>query len=478
MKSAALAAKELQRRQTKKVPQFFNGKFKAQEEFIANESKFKAILATRRFGKSYTGGLYMCSCAYENPGVSIVYIALTRESAKKIMYKDVLKPLNRKYKLGMKFNETTLTVTLPNGSIIYLMGVDSSEDEKDKLLGQKYKLAVIDECASFNIDLRELVYGTLKPAMADLGGTIAMLGTPGNLTKSLFFDITNGIEPGWYVVKGDTSNNPYMAEKWKQEIEELKLNQPYIVETPMFKQMYLGQWVIDTDALVYKFNQDRNVYEILPLQAKGDWQYLLGVDLGYEDDSAFVVVAFHEYDKVLYIMDTFNRSKMDITDVANKIKQLKQTHNIHKIIIDGANKQAVEEIQKRHQIPLLTADKTGKSDFIEIMNAELILGRIKVNLKTGTALIQEWQNLVWKEQKGNKINKREENPACANHLADATLYAWRYTYSYLSQKAPGPKPVWGSQEWANQQTTEMEEAAMEYFTALEDAKDPYSDEYN
>jgi len=164
----------------------------------------KALFATRRFGKSFTGGLYLCKTAWENPGSTVLYIALTRDSAKKIMWKDVLKQINRRLKLNIKFNESELSAKFPNGSIIYLMGVDSSEDEKDKLLGQKYKLAVIDECASYNIDLRHLVYGILAPAMADLSGTICMLGTPGNLTKSLFFDITTGKEPGWYVQRADT----------------------------------------------------------------------------------------------------------------------------------------------------------------------------------------------------------------------------------------------------------------------------------
>lgn len=465
--SKLLAAKELAKRQVKVAPQFFDGKFPLQEEFIAHEAKFKALFATRRFGKSYTGGLYLVKEAYENPGTSLLYIALTRESAKKIMWKDVLKPINRRYKLNIRFNETLLTATFPNGSIIYLMGVDSGEDEKDKLLGQKYKLAIIDECASFSINLRELVYGTLKPAMADLGGTIAMFGTPGNLTKSLFFDITTGKEPGWHVVKADTKDNPYMAEKWHKEIADLKRNQPYIIETPMFKQMYLGQWVIDEDALVYKFNPERNLYDVLPLQAKGDWQYLLGVDLGYEDASAFVVVAYHEYDKNLYILHTYKKSRMDITDVANKIRELKTRFDVHKCIIDGANKQAVEEIQKRHQIALTTADKKGKSDFIEIMNAELIQGHIKVHAKDGTDLIEEWQNLVWKD----KGLKREENPSCENHLSDACLYAWRFTYQYLSGPAPRKAPVYGSKEWAEAQVNEMEEAAEEWFKKQEEGPD-------
>jgi len=469
MKSKTLVAKELARRAATVLPEFFDGKFMLQENFIQHPSKFKALFCTRRFGKSYTGGLYLVKTGFENPGCTVLFIGLTRDSAKRILWRDILKPLNRRFKLGLKFNETALSATFPNGSTIYLMGVDSSDDDKEKLLGQKYKLAVIDEAASYSIDLRELVYGVLKPAMADLGGTIVMLGTPGNVTKSLFFDVTTGVEPGWHVVKATTFENPFMAKLWQQEIDELTKNQPYIIETPLYKQMYLGQWVIDTDALVYKFNSERNLYDTMPVYATNDWQFVLGVDLGYEDDSAFVVVAFHEHDKVLYVADAFSAQHMDITDVANKIKEFKTKYNIYKVVVDNANKQAVEEIQKRHQLPLIPADKTGKSDFIEIMNSELIQGHIKLQQAKCSRLADEWQNLVWRE----KGIKREENPSCANHLADACLYAWRFCYNYIGQK-PAPKPVYGTPLWHQFEVERMEQEAEEYFQAQEDAaKDPY-----
>lgn len=467
-----LALKVLKKRQAIKAPKFLDGAYKVQDDFIAHPAKFKAMLATRRTGKSYGCGKYLCKEAYENPGVSVLYIALTRESAKKIMFKDVLKPINRKYKLNIKFNETALTATLPNGSVIYLIGVDSSEDEKDKILGQKYKLAIIDESASFSIDLRQLVYGTLKPAMADLGGTIVMVGTPGNLTKSLFFDVTTGKEPGWHLLKANTADNPFMADKWKKEIEELTINQPYIVDTPMFKQMYLGQWVVDIEALVYKYNEDRNLIKERPVHLSGSWQYLMGVDLGYDDDSAFVVVAFHEHDTNLYVVDSYNRSKMDITDVANKIKDMKQKWDIHKIVVDGANKQAVEEIKKRHSISLETADKRGKEDFIEIMNSELIMGRIKLVENASAPIINEWSSLVWKEKGGKIVVPKEENPNCSNHLSDALLYIWRYCFQYLSQPAK-LKPKYQTPQWFEQEVSDMEQAAIEFFEKQAENEDYY-----
>lgn len=467
--SKSLIEKEIAKRTVKSAPLFLDGNFPIQEDFIRHESRMKALFCTRRFGKSYTGALYACKEAYENPGCKVLLIGLTRDSTKGIFWQDILKQINKRFKLNMRFNLTELTASLPNGSVIRLLGVDSSEEDKDKILGQKYRLAVIDEAASYTIDLRHLVYGILKPAMADLNGTIVMLGTPGNLTKSLFFDVTTGIEPGWHVIKATTFDNPYMAEKWRLEIEELKAKQPYIVETPLFKQFFLGEWVIDSDALVYKFNSDRNLYENLPMHKSGEWQYVLGVDLGYEDASAFVVVAFHEHSKVLYVVDTFAQKHMDITDVANAIKGYRTKYNISKIVVDNANKQAVEEIQKRHQLSLTPADKTGKSDFIEIMNSELICGNIKLHSKAAWALAQEWQNLIWKE----KGTKREENPSCDNHLSDACLYAWRFCYNYLGQR-PSKPILPGTQEYYDAEVERMESEAEEYFKKLEEGeKDPY-----
>src|SRR6267378_4269873 len=95
---------------------------------------------------------------------------------------------------------------------------------------------------------------------------------------------------------------------------------------------------------------------------------------------------------------------------------------------DGANKQAVEEMRRRHELPLRAADKTGKSDFIEIMNGEFIQARLKLNPIRCSQLADEYAGLIWDE----RSVKREEHPNCANDLADAALYAWRLCYSYLS----------------------------------------------
>lgn len=431
----------------KNKPDLLDRAFPQQCGFIEDSTKLKALFCTRRAAKSYTAGLYLIKEATENPGVSCLYIGLTRLSAKNILWKDVLKDIDRKHNLNIQFNETLLTATLPNGSIIYLTGVDADETEKEKLLGQKYKLVCLDEAASYTVNLRELVYGILKPAMADLRGTICLMGTSGNLTKGLFYDITNELEPGWRLFQWSAHDNPYVAKQWQEELDDIRINRPLFMQTPLFKQWYLNQWVVDEERLVYKFNRQKNVCANLPHYSRGAWAFVLGVDLGYEDASAFVLTAFHEHDKNLYVLETFKKAKMDITDVALKIKDYQGRHDIFKVVIDGANKQAVEEIQKRHGIALHAADKTGKTDFIEIMNAELIQARIKLCDLHNEALIDEWMGLIW-ETEGEKIKlPRKEHPNCENHLADAALYAWRYCYQFLSQAEAPRVDITKREQW-------------------------------
>jgi PBSX family phage terminase large subunit len=425
----------------KKEPVFSSPEAKCQTAFINDPARLKAALCTRRAGKSYAAGLMLFREAYSNANVSCLYVALTRASAKRIMWKDVLKTIDREQGLQCRFNETELSCTLPNGSIIYLLGMDADEQEKDKALGQKFKMIVIDEAASYNVDLNEMVYGILKPATADYSGTIAMIGTPGNMKRGLFYDLTQGQDPsvpgqwvknGWSCHRWTAFDNPMMAEKWKSEIEDLRLANPHIEQTPLFQQHYLGKWVVDDSKLVYRFDSGKNVFDELPMDktsARSRWHYVLGIDLGFNDPTAWVVCGYRDGDRTLYVLGVDKKQGCDITEVADRTHKLMSRFQFDTIVIDNANKQAVEEIRRRHDIPLTAAQKQGKADFIELMNGDLISGYIKIHRKLGAPLIDEMQSLVWDER---AFPRKVEHPACDNHALDALLYSWRHCYQYLA----------------------------------------------
>jgi len=418
--------------------------FKQQRDFIEDPARLKALFCTRRAAKSYTGGLYLVKTALDSPGCNCLFVALTRDTARGIIWKDVLKELNQKYNLNAEFNGTLLTMTLPNGSVIRVTGADADEDEMNKLLGQKYKLVVIDEASMFSINMHQLVYGVLKPATADQRGTICLLGTASNITRGLFYDITTSKEPGWSTHVWTAYDNPHVAAQWREELHDIATNRPLFMETALFRQWYLNEWVIDEDALVYKFSKDRNT------AGSFSWldtslRYVLGVDLGHSPDpSAFVVGCYREDHPLLYFVHAEKHLRMDVTDVANKIKELDLKYKFEVKVVDGAHKMAVEELNNRHGVNVIPADKLGKVDFINIMNAEFIQKKILALPETKN-LQEEWATLVWETENGKVCDPRKEHPGLPNHLTDAALYLWRYCYQYLFKKEEAG-PAFGSQE--------------------------------
>lgn len=449
---------------------FEDPNFIEQTQFLRDKSPLKVVLCTRRSGKSYAAGLELYAAAYAKPYVSCLYVALTRASAKRIMWKDVLKTIDRERGLKCRYNETDLSVTLPNGSVIYLLGLDAGEDEKEKALGQKFASVVIDEAASYSIDLNELVYGILKPAVADYRGQISMIGTPGNVKRGLYYDLTEGQDPGdpgrwtkmgWSGHRWSAKDNPHMRDKWAAEIADLVEGNPRIQETPLFKQHYLGQWVIDDDARVYKFDRSRNLYRggLPVVPGGGKWHYIVGLDLGFNDATAWTIAAYHDNSKELHIVEAWKATKQDITDTAEKTRQILSRYDIERVIVDGANKQAVEEMRRRHSLPLTIAQKSSKADFIGIMNGDMICGNIKINAELCGELIDEYDGLVWDTR---IADRKVEHPACPNHCADATLYAWRHCYSYLAD-VPRNRPIQGSNEAYLLEAQQMEQEEMERF---------------
>lgn len=456
------------------LPDVLESAFDQQKAFIKDKGKQKALFCTRRSAKSFTAGLYLVYEALANPGCNCLFIGLTRASAKAIIWKDILAIIDRQFGIGASFNQTELTMTLPNGSVISVTGVDVDEKEMNKLLGRKYRLVCIDEASMYTIDVRNLVYGVLLPAMVDPNeddesGTICLMGTASDFPRGLFYDVTVGKESGWKLYRWSAFDNPYVARKWGEALEKIKAERPGYMDTPQFKQWYLNQWVIDEEKLVYRFDMSRNLSSVLPHKPDSGWTYVLGVDTGWEDDSAFVLTAYHTNDPFLYVPKTFHKKKMTFDDVTMKIQEFMKDSVMapHRVIIDGANKQGVESMKQRSSIPFEYADKQDKATFIELCNNDLIQGNIKIlNIAENRDLWEEMASLVWVTD-GDKIKyPKKEHPSLSNHLCDAFLYSWRCGWHYASIPAE-KKIIRGSREWYHQQSEGIWERERERLTQLE-----------
>jgi len=430
-------------------PDILEHTFAQQKRFITDPAKLKALFCTRRSAKSFTAGLYLVKEAIANPGCNCLFVGLTRASAKAIIWKDILRVIDSNYQIGASFNQSELTMTFPNGSVIYVGGIDVDESEMLKFLGRKYRLACIDEASMYTINLHNFVYGILAPAMVDPSfdnesGTICLMGTASDFSRGLFYDITLGKEGGWKLFTWTAHDNPYVAAKWQEALEKIRTDRPAYMETPQFKQWYLNEWVVDEDKLVYKFNAEKNLLtygdwqNVFARHHHDGWSFVLGNDTGWEDASACVLTAYHIHNPHLYIIDSYRRQKMTFDDLIRKIQEFMADVNypVHRVIIDGANKQGVESMRFRSNIPFEYADKKDKATFIELLNSDLIEGKIKiVNTEANRPLWQEMMALVWVTD-GDKVKlPKKEHPSLQNHLCDAFLYAWRCGYHYSHTKA-------------------------------------------
>src|ERR1700690_2617915 len=67
-------------------------------------------------------------------------------------------------------------------------------------------------------------------------------------------------------------------------------------------------------------------------------------------------------------------------------------------------------------------------------------------------IVEEWESLIWDERKlAQPSPVWAEAPRRENHLADATLYAWRKARAYDAlPAAPAPQKL-GSEAWEPEQ---------------------------
>lgn len=465
--SPSVLSKELGKRKLRKEL-VLDPLFPKQNAFILDEARFVAAQCSRRGGK--TNGLaYRFSKAMEkHPGSQCIYLALTRESAKDILW-PVLIELNENHNLGWTFTESKLEVRAPNGSSLKLYGADMKNFIK-RLRGRKYPGVAIDEAQDFGVHLRSLIDDVLTPAIADYAdGWLALTGTPGPVPSGYFFDVTHGARFGYSVHHWTLLDNPFMPEPAKF-IAELKIRQEWDDANPTYLREYCNKWVLDTDSLWIRYKESVNHYDVLP---NLKWNYILGVDFGFKDADALAVLAWHESDPNTYLVEEVVTRGQDITGVAEQITALMKKYDIAIITADeGAlGKKMAEEMRRRFHIPMQPAEKTRKQETVSFLNDTLRTGRFKAKKDSQFAQDSYLVQIDWDKSTPDRIVVKKQPHS---DIIDSVLYAFKVSPAFTYQ-APKVKPVKGTPAWAKEEMEAMEEAALAHFTAMEEAafNDPY-----
>lgn len=425
--------------------------FDKQLSFVQDPARFKLALTTRRAGKTVSCAAALIATTLEEPFLVCLYITLSRTNAKKIVWRE-LKKIDRQFSLGFNFNESELSATALNGSTIYCSGA-SDRTEIEKFRGLAVKMAFIDECQSFPDYIRELIDDVIAPALMDHSGTLCLIGTPGPIPTGFFYEASQGSY--WSKHVWSFWDNPYIKNAQAVFEEELK-RKGVDASNPSIQREWYGKWVLDTDSLVYHYDAKVNHYETLP---QGKLNYILGVDLGFNDADALAVLAWSDVSPNTYLVEEKVARKQGITELVHQIEQLRNKYDITKIIVDqgGLGKKIAEELSKRYKIGVQAAEKVRKTEFIELMNDCMRNGSLLA--KKNSRFADDCMKVEWDVDKSTPdkkiISKRFHSDIC-----EAVLYAWRESYSYTHQTVP-TKTKYLSKEWAKEEENRMFEAERE-----------------
>lgn len=177
----------------------------AQMEIYRDRTRFRIVVAGRRFGKSHLAVAEACCAALDERNKlrqPVYLIAPTQPQAKLIYWRQLIDKL---YGVITSTNVNEGLITLNNGVLIGVKGADNP----DALRGPGLWMAILDEYAS----MKPFVWNEIiRPALTDSSGQAMFIGTPAG--RNHFYDLyemarTSG-DPEWKAWHFESIRNPYL----------------------------------------------------------------------------------------------------------------------------------------------------------------------------------------------------------------------------------------------------------------------------
>jgi hypothetical protein len=501
--------------QNARIAAIYDGATAVQRDFIDDDSRYIGAVCPRRSGKTFAVTSKILHHAEKHAGSRILVISLTLKSTVENYWSGSpggLWSQNEKYDLGLKFNTSTHTWVHENGSRGVLKGAETKADiEHLRGAVAEADVVVIDECKSFApAHLQDLIDNVVLPGLMTRDGQLIMIGTPGSIPMGPFYNATctlarvgEGEEakptciywrdraaPGpAYACLSDEDwegiysmhhwtiqDNTAVPGQWRRALQ-IKRQKTWDDNHPIWRREFLGEWVGDAADLVYAYmqakaqnpewfvnwrpNYEHGITGLPPEQ--GPWHLLLGIDLGFVDDSALVLVAYSEQLKELRHVLDFKRPGLDSQAFTELVLETIDQYGMPDMIVadyaGGGAKMLLETINQRYGLAIQPAEKRSKTDHIDLLNGDFLTGRIKII--AGSDLETELMGLQWDLSNDAKhilarTGRLREDPSCPNHLCDALLYIWRWAYHFYSTPYDRGPEV-GTPEWEQlQEDVEIE----------------------
>lgn len=309
-------------------------------------------------------------------------------------------------------------IELKNGSIIRM----GSVSQADSVVGRSYDFIIFDE-AALNNDGADVFNIQLRPTLDKPNSKAVFISTPRG--KNWFYNFwMRGYDydvekaesreyPSWCSIRSTWEDNPRAN---RQDIEDARAS----MSEAEFRQEYEADFVA-LEGQIYNLKKE-NIIQID--KDKIDvWDVIAGVDMGFNDPTAIVVVLTDG--KNFYVVDEAQFIPKSTSEVAERIQGKIKRHNIDFIYIDSAAKQTRLDLAHEYDISTVNAKKDTLMG-IGYVQSLVEHDRLFVD-ESCENVIAMFQNTRWDDREG-LLNERQLRDQFI-HISDAIRYAL-YTHSY------------------------------------------------
>jgi phage terminase large subunit len=274
---------------------------KPQTAIARSQSRFKVVIAGRRFGKTHLAIRNLCYYAKE-PNREVWYVSPSYKMSKNIVWRKLKNKL-QDLRWAKKINETELSILLKNGSVIALKGADNP----DSLRGLGLDYLIMDEFA----DIDPIAwFEVLRPTLADREGHAMFIGTPKGIANWSYDLYQNALlNEDWDRFQFTTIEGGNVSEK---EIEAAKRD----LDERSFRQEFLATFETYAGRIYYAFEREHNVKEN-PITDKDTSIIHVGIDFNIDPMSAVVGIQFGN---TIHLIDEIRIFSSNTDEMVDEIK--------------------------------------------------------------------------------------------------------------------------------------------------------------
>jgi len=282
----------------------------AREEILNDQSRFKVIVAGRRWGKTVLALMWLC-LGDILPNERRWFIAPTYRQGKMIAF-----PLLRQLFRGRaKINESELKVTLPNEAEICIKGADN----EDSLRGAGLNRVILDEYAYFKPHVWEEI---VLPMLATSQGDAMFIGTPNGFDTMYELFLKGQSDPEWASWQYKTIEGGFVSD---DEIDRLRAN----MDGRLYRQEMEGSFESTGNRAAYNFDRDIHIKKADSLTGNR----FIGMDFNVDYMSA--VFACEYTDGTVHYFDEIRQSNSNTESMA---KEMLKKWGLHPTFPDPAGR--------------------------------------------------------------------------------------------------------------------------------------------